>query len=129
MWTSGKLQDARTWLLLSGAAVVTVLLALPFLLPYMEAEARFGLERTPGEVVRFSANVWSYVTAAEHVRLWGTALRFYPRSEGETFLGFVPWILALLALWRLTPSGNAARGLTPTESMTRSEERRVGKEC
>jgi len=119
MWTSGKLQDARTWLLLSGAAVVTVLLALPFLLPYMEAQARFGLERTPGEVVRFSANVWSYVTAAEHVRLWGTALRFYPRSEGETFLGFVPWILALLALWRLTPSGNAARGLTPTESMTR----------
>ena len=46
-------------------------------------------------MVLFSANVWSYITASENLRLWGKALRFYPHGEGETFLGFVPWLLAL----------------------------------
>jgi hypothetical protein len=117
MWTSAKLADAGTWASLAAAAAATMLLTLPFLWPYADAQQRFGLERSLAEVVQFSANVWSYVTAGEDVRLWGRVLRFYPRPEGETFLGFMPWILAFFALWGLTPSGNSPRGLTPTRRL------------
>jgi hypothetical protein len=98
IWTQGKLRDIRIWSSLAGAGVVTLILTLPFLFPYAKAAETFGLERPFAEVVLFSANVWSYVTASENVRLWGRALRFYPHGEGETFLGFMPWLLALIAL-------------------------------
>ena len=97
MWAAGTLRDLRVWIALAVAAAVTLVLTLPFLLPYSEAQQRYGFERSFGEVVSFSANLWSYVTAAETLRLWGHVLRFYPHGEGEAFLGFVPWILAFVA--------------------------------
>ena len=87
----------RTWLGLMAAAGITLILTLPFLLPYLEAQRAFGFARPFGEVVGFSANVWSYLTASENVWLWGETLRFYTRPEGETFLGFVPLLLAIIA--------------------------------
>lgn len=98
MWTEGKLKDVRIWTSLAASAFVTLALTLPFLLPYSEAQKLFGFERSFGEVVLYSANVWSYVTAAENVDLYGKVLRFYPHGEGETFLGFMPWLLALVSL-------------------------------
>jgi hypothetical protein len=98
MWTLGTLRTARTWVPLGVAALATVMLSLPFLLPYREAQFLFGIERPFGEVVRFSANAWSYLTASENLNVWGRALRFSPRPEGETFLGFMPWLLALVAI-------------------------------
>jgi hypothetical protein len=98
MWTEGKLRDLRIWISLAGAGVITLLCALPFLFPYQAAQRTFGIERPFGEVVLFSANVWSYITASENLKLWGKALRFYPHGEGETFLGFMPWLLAGVAV-------------------------------
>jgi len=97
MWTAGKLNDIRSWTSLAGAAVATLVLTLPFLFPYQRAQQLFGIERPFGEVVLFSANVWSYITASENLKLWGKTLRFYPHGEGETFLGFIPWLLAGVA--------------------------------
>ena len=97
MWTLGQLRSVRTWAYLTAGAAGTFLLTIPFLLPYQQAQALFGIERPFSEVAQFSANVWSYVTASENVRLYGRILRFYPHGEGETFLGFVPWILAVIA--------------------------------
>ncbi|MGE0865194.1 MAG: hypothetical protein AB7P34_14960 [Vicinamibacterales bacterium] len=88
----------RAWLGLMAAAVITLVLTLPFLIPYLEAQRIFGFVRPFGEVVGFSANVWSYVTASENLWLWGEVLRVYPRPEGETFLGFVPILLAVAAV-------------------------------
>ena len=98
MWSLGTLRNVRTWLGLLAAAVGTLVLTLPFLIPYTQAQQRFGLERPFGEVVQFSANVWSYVTASQSLWLFGQSLRYYPHGEGETFLGFVPWLLAFVAL-------------------------------
>ena len=113
MWTSGTLRTVRTWCYLTAAAVGTFVLALPFLFPYREAQQRFRLERPLGEVIGFSANVWSYVTASENVRLYGDVLRFRLHPESETFLGFVPWILALIAMFvaigRTAPGDTAYR--------------------
>ena len=101
MWTVRTvrtLRTLRTWLWLMAAAAGTLALTFPFLLPYREVQSLFSIERPLGEVVNFSANVWSYVTASENVWLWGALLRFYGRPEGETFLGFMPWLLAGAAL-------------------------------
>jgi len=104
MWTQGKLKDVRIWASLAGAAVATLALTLPFLFPYQRAQQVFGIERPFGEIVQFSANVWSYVTASENLKLFGKMLRFYPHGEGETFLGFIPWLLASVAVASLVKS-------------------------
>ncbi|MEO8680456.1 MAG: hypothetical protein ABI665_15495 [Vicinamibacterales bacterium] len=110
MWITGRLRDLRVWIAMTGAATVTVLLTIPFLLPYLDAQRRFGFQRPFGEVVLFSANVWSYITAAEPVRMWGRILRYYPHGEGETFLGFVPALLALVALIAVVRAAIAETG-------------------
>jgi len=101
MWALGALGTLRTWLGLVAAAASTLLLTLPLLLPYAEAQRRFGFERPYQEVLRFSANVWSYATASENLWLFGETLRLYLGAEGETFLGVVPWILAAIAIGAL----------------------------
>ena len=98
MWTLGTLRTLRTWTGLLAAAAGTLVLTLPFLFPYQRAQQLFAIDRPFDEVVRFSANVRSYVTASENLNLWGGVLRYYPYGEGETFLGFVSWLLALIAL-------------------------------
>ena len=121
MWALGTLGSFRTWVGLMAAAVGTLLLTLPFLIPYTQAQQQFGFERPFGEVVQYSANVWSYVTASESLWLFGKALRYYPHGEGETFLGFVPWLLASVALaalvWGTDPEQELPRGLTPTQAV------------
>jgi len=98
MWALGSLRAVRAWIGLITAAGGTLILTLPFLLPYSRAQQQFGFERPFNEVVQYSANVWSYVTASENLWLFGKALRFYPRGEGETFLGFMPWVLAAIGV-------------------------------
>lgn len=103
-----KLGAGREWAGLAVGALTTIALTVPFLLPYQQANEAYGLERSRDEVVRFSANLWSYATASENVRLWGGTLRAFPYAEGETFLGFVPWILAALPVGALIFGRNRA---------------------
>ena len=116
MWTAGELRNFRMWAQLAIAGTVTFALTIPFLLPYLEASRQFAIERPIGEVVWFSANVWSYATASESLWLWGDIMRAYPRAEGETFLGIVPWLLALavlVPLFRSVAFGGALEGNAP----------------
>jgi len=116
MWTAARLKDIRLWASLAGAAVATLALTLPFLFPYQRAQQLFGIERPFGEVVLFSANVWSYITASENLKLWGKVLRFYPHGEGETFLGFAPWLLASVAIAGLARSAFRKDASVPSVS-------------
>ena len=116
MWTLGTLRTVRTWLCLAGAATVTIVLALPFLFPYQAVQRQFGIERAFGEVVLYSANVWSYITASENLTLWGKQLRFFPHGEGETFLGFVPWLLASVAVAGVVRSAFSKKASVPAVS-------------
>lgn len=97
MWSASTLTDIRTWTGLTISGAVTVALTIPFLLPYSQAQQTFGFERPFSEVVQFSGNLWSYLTASENLTLLGS-LRAYPKPEGELFLGVTPWLLALVAL-------------------------------
>lgn len=97
MWSAGTLTSIRVWTGLVIAGAVTLALTIPFLLPYSQAQQTFGFERPFSEVVQFSGNLWSYLTASENLTILGS-LRAYPKPEGELFLGVTPWLLALVAL-------------------------------
>src|SRR5688572_20074057 len=98
MWSLGTLRTVRTWISLSVAAVGTLVLTLPFLLPYRDAQQLFGFERPIGEVYFFSARLLSYLTASENVRVYGDLLRANPGNEQELFLGFIPVLLAIISV-------------------------------
>jgi hypothetical protein len=93
MWSAGRLREMRAWLAFGLAAAVTTVVTLPFVQLYAEAQRIHGLERSRGEVIRFSADVYSYLTAPEALRFWGQFLQAYPKAEGELFVGAVPWLL------------------------------------
>ncbi|HVG84970.1 MAG TPA: hypothetical protein VM820_10640 [Vicinamibacterales bacterium] len=113
LWSAGRLGDRRAWVSLAAAALATIGLTLPFLLPYLEVQRLYAFERPFGEVLAFSANVWSYATAAEPIHLWGHLLRYHPHGEGETFLGVTAPILALVAMAGAVADGRAAAATVP----------------
>ena len=71
----------------------------PFLSLYLEPQRVHGFERSLGEVIRYSADVYSYLTAPEALRVWGGVMQVYPKPEGELFFGVVPWLLLIAAIF------------------------------
>jgi hypothetical protein len=119
MTVRGRWREVRTWLALASAGVASVALILPFLLPYAEARASQGLTRPYDEVLRFSADLFSYANAFPGLWLWGPTLNRYPRPEGDLFLGAVPIALAVTAVvaWSVRAwweSRTVALGANPT---------------
>jgi hypothetical protein len=110
----GAWPQRRLWLHLSTAVVLVGAVTTPFLLPYAELRERFPLARDRQEVVRFSADVYSYAAAYPLQLLWGSRLDAYEKPEGHLFPGFTAVGLALLGLlaWRQpdSASGSADRG-------------------
>lgn len=102
---AGRWREWRLWAAFAAAGVVVAAGTWPFLTVYLEAQRFHGFVRPLAEVVRFSADVYSYVTAPDALRLWGD-LQVYPKPEGALFFGVVPWLLFLVAAvsaaWRLS---------------------------
>ena len=105
----------RVWAQLSGAAIAVLALTVPFLLPYLAVSEQLRFERSRTEVIRFSADVYSYATAFAEQPVWGGVMRGHPKPEGDLFPGLVPVMLALIALvgsrWnsQLPPSNSQDR--------------------
>ncbi len=100
LWEVGRRGVWRhrdTWRDLSFAAVGVLACTLPFLLPYKQVRDALHLSRDLPEVVRFSADVYSYFTAFDSNDAWGDSVRALPKREGELFPGFVPLLLGLAA--------------------------------
>jgi hypothetical protein len=97
------------WLGVAAAAVAVV--SLPVLLPYIAVRETLELTRTRGETVRYSADVYSYATAAEGQLVWGSLARAYPKPEGDLFPGLVALVLAAVgaAAWRRERAGVTER--------------------
>ena len=98
MWQRGLLRNTRTWVQLSCAAAAVVVVTAPFVLPYAQVRSRMEMSRSRAEVVRYSADVYSYATAFSEQRIWGDVLRAFPKPEGDLFPGAVPVLLALLGI-------------------------------
>ena len=95
--------DARMLLgiLLAGGGAMVAL--LPLALGYSRIHAYYGLHRFFDEILRYSADATSILTAHATVMLWGWTAR-WAKSEGELFPGATIALLALvgalLAWWR-----------------------------
>jgi hypothetical protein len=113
MWTARRLSNVRTWIGLSGAAAVVALATWPFLALYLETQRVHGFERPLGEIMQFSADVYSYLTAPVALRLWGDVAQAFPKPEGELFFGVTPWALFLVATGALMIRP-MLRGLSPS---------------
>ncbi|HUE86874.1 MAG TPA: hypothetical protein VMO26_12440 [Vicinamibacterales bacterium] len=108
MWTGGRLRDWRMWMAFALAAAVVAAGTWPFLTLYLDAQRVHGFERSVGEVIRYSADVYSYFTAPAALRIWGGVMQAYPKPEGELFFGVVPWVLAAIAIVVLCRTGEPA---------------------
>jgi hypothetical protein len=99
--TRGRLREWRTWVEMAAAGVASAACTLPFLLPYAEAQARFGNTRQPEELLGFSADLFTYAHAPPQLHLWGPILSRFPQPEGGIFPGVTPVVFGLVAvaLW------------------------------
>ena len=95
---SGRARDWRVWASFAAAAAIAAAGTWPFLMLYLEGQRVHGIERSMGEVIRFSADVYSYFTAPAALCVWGDIMQAYPKPEGELFFGVVPMVLMVVAL-------------------------------
>jgi hypothetical protein len=94
----GAWRNRRLWRDLAVATAVAAACTAPFLLPYKQLRDSLALARPPGEVARYSADVYSYFTAPDLSRAWGREIRLYPKPEGELFPGVTPLLLAAVGV-------------------------------
>jgi hypothetical protein len=105
MLSRGVWRDVRVWGSLAASAAVSVLVTLPFLLPYVELRQMGFKPRAIEEVAAYSADVYGYLTAAAESRLWGGLVRAFPKSEAELFPSFAALLLATAGI---VPGARAA---------------------
>lgn len=101
--TRGMWRVRKMWLQVAAAALIVGGVTLPFLVPYKHVRDTLQLSRETSEVVRYSADVYSYLAAPVTNRIWGDVASVYSKPEGDLFPGAVPILLALVAIagaWR-----------------------------
>ena len=101
LWRSG-----RTWrdVVAAGASVTAI--TLPFFLPYLALRDLQPSTRSLAEVSRYSADVYSYLTAFSEHPMWGRVMQALPRAEGQLFPGLGAVVLAALGLVPLWSGGS-----------------------
>lgn len=125
LWAHGRFPDVRRWIGLAVAAGAVAAGTWPFLALYLEARAVHGFSRPLSEVVLFSADVYSYLSAPGALALWGTVMQAYPKAEGELFFGALPLMLAAIGVLTLAaPGREAARTASTPDAADRL--RRIG---
>jgi hypothetical protein len=94
----GLWRDWKVWRDLAAAAGAVVAVTVPFFLPYLALRDDMPSTRTLAEVSRYSADVFSYLTAFTEHPIWGT-LQAFPKAEGQLFPGVAALVLCAIALW------------------------------
>ncbi len=118
----GRWRDVIAWRDLVLAATMVVAVTVPFFLPYLALRSQIQSTRSLAEVQRYSADIYSYLTAFEEQPLWGHVAQVFPKAEGQLFPGLAAVLLALVAL---APSRRGTPGATArTANGARSAGRR-----
>jgi len=103
--------SARAWrdLVVAGAIVIAV--TVPFFLPYVSLRDLQPSTRSLSEVGRYSADVYSYLTAFEEHPIWGRVMQRFPRPEGQLFPGLAALLLAAIGIFWSGESAGSAQNL------------------
>jgi hypothetical protein len=99
MGRRGLWRNRAVWVSLSIAGVAVSAITMPFLLPYLELRRMGSPPRPISEVINFSADVYSYLTAHWSHPLYAERIRVFPKPEADLFPGIVPLLLAALGLF------------------------------
>lgn len=85
--------DRRVVLGLASGAIASLVLVLPFALPYLRARDVFtDLRRSPADAARFAADGAAWITASPSLNVWGW-LQSFPGLENHLFPGLALPIL------------------------------------
>jgi hypothetical protein len=106
--------NTRTVATVAAACGAVAAMTVPFMLPYLALRNRDFSPRAAREVDRFAADVYSYLTAAPNLRLWGGRLRAWPKPESALFPGLTIAALALFACTRAWRDARFAGWFTTT---------------
>jgi hypothetical protein len=113
VWRRGLLGNLRVWRELAIAGFTVSLLTIPFITPYLALRTQVFPARAIGEVVAFSADVYSYLTAHVANRMYGSFMRAYPKPEGDLFPGWVAIVLAGTGFLMLVRRVNVSQAAVP----------------
>ena len=98
--TRGLLREWRVWRDFAITAIVALVATLPFAAPYFTRGV--AGQRTLPEVIAFSADLLSWLTASPFLNVWGQ-LQTFAKFEGSLFPGVTVVVLAAIGLfvtWR-----------------------------
>lgn len=117
MTARGLWRSAPVWRdFLAGAAAVAIA-TVPFFLPYLALRNLQASTRSLPEVARYSADVYSYLTAFSDHPIWGHAIQAFPKPEGQLFPGVAAVILAIIGItFRWSGASLRELGLSPRKS-------------
>lgn len=99
-WFTPWRTDARRAVAIAFAWVLATLPLVPVLLHYYQVQTRLGLNRTPGEMAFYSANLRSFAAVGPMMRFW----KHFEPTSSEAYLFPGVTVIALIAagiLWRL----------------------------
>jgi len=117
MAARGLWRSARVWRDMAAAGAIVTAVTVPFFLPYLSLRELQPSTRPLAEVARYSADVYSYLTAFEEHPIWGRVMQAFPRPEGQLFPGLAAVLLGVIGMvfpW----SGGPAR---PAENTDRAQ--------
>ena len=119
MTARGLWRAGRVWRDLGVAGVGIVALTLPFFLPYLALRDLQPSTRGLAEVSRYSADVFSYLTAFSEHPIWGAIAQSFPRPEGQLFPGIGALVLAAIGIfWSGEPEGSPLQKQEPLRKHT-----------
>jgi hypothetical protein len=98
MAARGLWRTPRVWRDLAVAGAVVAAVTVPFFLPYLALRDQTPSTRTLAEVARYSADVYSYLTAFAEHPLWGRAVQAFQKPEGQLFPGAAAMFLGVTGI-------------------------------
>lgn len=110
-----RARDLGVWRDLTITAVLVIAVTGPFLLPYLQLRQLGFPPRPLSEVMAFSADVYSYLTAPAESWVWGQWLpvRLFPKPEGDLFTSCAALLMAacgfgasVQAAWRTSAASD-----------------------
>ena len=100
MTARGMWREGRVWRDVAVAGAGVAALTLPFFVPYLALRELQPSTRGLAEVSRYSADIYSYLTAFPEHPIWGAIAQAFPRPEGQLFPGIGAVVLGAIGiLW------------------------------
>jgi hypothetical protein len=90
------------------SAFVILFCAAPFLYPYLQVRRLYGLSRSVGETIQFSADLTSYISAPWINKVWGPITQKFNKVEGQLHPGLTLVVLAAMGAAFSLKRGRAA---------------------